>query len=326
MNQAFKTCRKLFLLLSVALFVSCNPENEPEDTPEEVVVEDLLEFSLDGVFYRTVNNAVGLTSLTTDYSGNVDYTVYIGNAAQKVYTFEYGFTSGGALQFFKLNEREYLPNGQMIVEEFKTPAYKPLHSFQIIKFIHFQNTNKVQIEFTGTLTSTTHPEVTKQITGKIITDVMVMPNYGRDYCYIKQNSGTLDLQSMYYNKWSRGGGTDFEYNYFTGNGYNVTIHLNQKLSSFQNITFDETSTINNVIFRKAVAPYQLNGSMQIDEYDNDLQQWQQYNTSGNIVITDVYYGSNPGTALHVKGVIYLTIKDSNNNIIDVQQLEFVTVD
>ncbi|WP_339887013.1 hypothetical protein [uncultured Flavobacterium sp.] len=318
--------KKLNLIIPFLLIfslISCSKDEEilQNEIVNEENIDELIEFTIDGITYKSVNNDLGFMILMTDYQGTARHTVNQGQTPTINYNFNYKFTQGGALLFFELEETIYTES-QNILKKFKTPTYKPLNAFQINKFEYDETTNKVTIEFSGTLNSNTNSLESRQIEGKIIQNLGVGQPWGRDYCYLKSNGGTLDVLSSYYQVWGNGSGNQ-NINYVTGDGYNISIQLDQPLINYNNLTFNENSTINRVLFKKALSPYLINDADLGSVYSQQV--WEEYKTSGNLIVTDVYIGNKPGGGLHIKGLINLTVLDDNNNVLDILELEFVTI-
>lgn len=310
----------LFYTLLLFIMISCSKDDEiiENDNINNEVINSLVELKIDGKSYEVINNTLGFTLLGTYYQGNASFSVKNGNTPEFYYNMNYQFTEGGALMFFELEETKYT-DGANILKKFKTPSYKPLNSFQIDKFEIDQEGKKIIIEFTGVLNSVNNSTENKYIEGKIIQNYGIVPPWGRDYCYLKTKSGTLDFLSSFYEVWNNGVGNQ-NIDFVSGNGNYISIQLNQPLLNFSNITFDENSTINKVVFKKALAPYFVNdSSLGI----GSQQQWEEYKTSGSLTVTNIYNGSKPGGGIHINGIINLTIKDLNNSVIDILELEFV---
>ncbi len=309
----------IFLIL-ISL-ISCSKYDEI--IQKEIVNEDvneLIEFKIDGKTYKSINNGLGLTVLGTNYQSSASISVKNGNIPEYFYDLKYVFTEGGQLLSFELEETKY-NEGNNILKRFKTPTYKPLNSFQISKFEINKTAKKITIEFSGIVNSTTNSQESRVIEGKIFHSYGTMSPWGRDYCYIKSNIGTSNYLSSYHQVLNNGSGNQ-NIDYVSGDGRNISIQLNQPLTNFMNLSFDENSTNNKVIYRKALSPYIIN-----DSYLGSLhskQQWQNFRTSGNLVVTNIYNGTKPGGGIHVKGIINLTVKDQSNNIIEIMELEFVT--
>ena len=309
-----------FVILFFSL-ISCTKDDDIiQDEIKNEDIHELIELTIDGKTYKSINNGLGFALLGTDYQGTSSISVKNGNFPEYFFDINYYFTETGNLISFELEETKYT-NGPNIVKNFKTPTYKPLNSFLINKFEINETTKKILIEFSGVLNSVSDSQENRHVEGKIIHSVGSMQPWGRDNCYLKSNNGTFNFISSYYQVSGNGSGNQ-NIDYVSGDGYYVSILLNQPLSNFTNLTFDENSTINKVVFKKALPPYVI--------HDSDLgsvhsqQQWQAFRTSGNIVVTNVYNGSKPGGGTHIKGKINLTIKDQNDNIIDIMELEFVT--
>lgn len=309
----------VFLIL-ISL-ISCSKDDEI--IQEEAVndkVNELIEFKIDGKTYKSINNGTGLTLLGTNYQGSASISVKNGNIAEFFYDLKYIFTESGQLLSFELEETKYNA-GNNILKIFKTPTYKPLNSFQINKFEINETSKKITIEFSGILNSTTNSQESRVIEGKIFHSFDAMSPWGRDYCYIKSNNSTSNYLSSYFQVLNNGTGNQ-NIDYVSGDGRNISIQLNQPLTNLMNLSFDENSTNNKVSYRKALSPYIIN-----DSYLGSLhsqQQWQNFRTSGNLVVTNIYNGTKPGGGIHIKGIINLTVKDQNNNIIEIMELEFVT--
>lgn len=310
----------IFLIL-ISL-ISCSKDDEI--IQEEIVNEDvngLIEFKIDGKTYKSINKGLGFTLLGTNYQGSASISLKNGNIAAYLYDLKYVFTEGGQLLSFELEETKYNADNN-ILKIFKTPTYKPLNSFQISKFEINETSKKIAIEFSGIINSTTNSQESRIIEGKIFQSYGSMSPWGRDYCYIKSNNGISNYLSSYYQVLNNGSGNQ-NIDYVSGDGRNISIQLNQPLTNFVNLSFDENSTNNKVIYRKAISPYIIN-----DNYLGSLhnqQQWQNFRTSGNLVVTNIYNGTKPGGGIHVKGIVNLTVKDQNNNIIEIMELEFVTI-
>lgn len=309
----------VFLIL-ISL-ISCSKDDDI--IQEEIVnekVNELIELKIDGKTHKSINNGLGFTLLGTNYQGSASISVKNGNITESFYGLKYVFSEGGQLISFELEETKYNA-GNNILKIFKTPTYKPLNSFQISKFEINETSKKIAIEFSGVLNSTTNSQDSRIIEGKIFHSYGVMSPWGRDYCYMKSSNGTSNYSSSYFQVGGNGSGNQ-NIDYVSDDGRNISIQLSQPLTNFTNLSFDENSTTNKVIYRKALSPFIIN--------DRDLgsvhsqQQWQSFRTSGNLVVTNIYIGTKPGGGIHVKGIINLTVKDQNNNIIEIIDLEFVT--
>lgn len=298
----------LILFLLVALS-SCSKD----EIVQEVNVENQLNININGVQYKSINDKIGGNEncdklfISASYfdENKIDFTV------------RFQISKSG--QLLKVWYEEYvLPNPAMLQKSiFLTPNFRPLSTFAISNFVYNEATGETNFDFTGKVFLENNSKVERTISGAIKIKSLRTTTCSAVNTGIRFNSEDLNLYSFSEVRTLFPNQTQ-QHKFFSNNGYRLYINTKTDLWNYPlgNLVFDENDNIDNVEFAKAIGP------IFADQIQNfDLQKWQQYQTSGQIIILNKTIENNQKV---ITGKINLIVKENNQIIFLLKGINFKT--
>lgn len=301
---------KILSIILYSFFISCHSD---EDLISEERIKNELIINVNGTNFKSVNEKIGGNENCDKLFINASYY----EKDKFDFTIKFDLSKEGEL--LKVWYEEYkLP---MVTSQFKqfylTPNFNPLKTFKISNFYYDETSRNINFDFEGTLFFEDDINITKTVNGKI-----KIENFKTIDCAVTKHSLRYHKNNfkLFSNTHSMGKSSDGSQtrDYFTNNGFHLTMKLSQDIWSFSTdtISFDENQILDRIVFKEYV------GAIKADQIQNIKQaDWKNYETSGKIIIQEKY--KEKGMDM-VKGSIDVVAKENGEIKYNLKGIEFRT--
>lgn len=292
------------LILMFSILVSCSSDNE-------VNIENQLTINVDGIDYESINEKIygnencDVLFLTASYDDKeIDFTI------------EFEISKEGQIRSFSY--REFNPEqSSSFFQMYLLPNFNPTSAFNISDFYYNEVEGQVKFNFNGTVYYEHDNSIERDLSGEISINSLKSVECSVAKTGLYYNSEEISLYS-YYNNLIEDSNGNQTHRFFSNNGFAVYLYASSNLWDYPlgEIVFNENDVTDKVEFKQFIEP------IKADQTQNfDLQQWKNFDTSGEIIIEDKYTENDQQV---IKGKLNLLIKDNGNEVYILNNIEFIT--
>ncbi len=305
--------KNLFILvLFFIILQSCR--NDDSEIANDISRD--MRVTVNGEHFETFDKKNGeLISGNTNCNSIFIYTTVSNNS--KKYRINFQLLKNGEL--VRLQCWEVQISG--VYKLFMTPDFNPKSSFQISDFHYNEATNDIKFGFAGTLYLENEPQSqnTKKITGSI--DIKSFEKVDCSlpfYQNITYDSNDFDFNTIHSNR-NKNEVTLVQYhNFYSNNGYKLTLDAHNDLWSFSTGTynFNETSNTDRIRLEKYIGDVVATQMQTINAND-----WESLETVGYFTIdTKEIINSSK----KIIGKITMSVYKENQKIFEINNMQYTT--